>query len=62
MDSFEEQSGIWAEVRPVETFAGVLDAKRSLSGIWAEVRPVETLAKVSLLLLGVRNMGRSQAR
>ena len=41
-------SGIWAEVRPVETFTlawcrGPVHA----SGIWAEVRPVETRARTA---------------
>ena len=36
------RSGIWAEVRPVETGDARLHHGEALSGIWAEVRPVET--------------------
>ena len=35
-------SGIWAEVRPVETAVAQFVPAGTWSGIWAEVRPVET--------------------
>ena len=37
-----EWSGIWAEVRPVETSSCREIDEIGMSGIWAEVRPVET--------------------
>ena len=43
-----QRSGIWAEVRPVETLVAPFLPISFTSGIWAEVRPVETLLETAI--------------